>query len=79
MVREAVQLFENDARLSAVMKRMNQAGPVQLPFATAISFEFGRKASLSWRLSEFEKENIRDALNDEHFMTRALTLKSVLR
>ena len=59
----AVQLFDNDVRLSRVLTLLNdryksENGSRKGDFATSVSFEFALDASLTWALTEEELGNL---------------------
>jgi hypothetical protein len=61
--KNAVQLFDNDVRLSRVLGLLNKKVKSEHPtrrceFATSVAFEFASEASLTWALSEQELENL---------------------
>jgi hypothetical protein len=67
--RSAVQLFDNDTRLSRVLDKINREF-VDPHFATSVSFELGAKASLTWAMSDSEKLAIANASDSKGFHKR---------
>ncbi len=67
--RNAVQLFNNDAKLSHVLERINREFCDE-QFATSVSFEFGLDASLTWALSQVELTRLKNCAISDDFKLR---------
>ena len=70
--REAVQLFENDEDLAAVLGRINRMTTKRKigPKAASVSFEFGGTAALSWFLSGRGLESIKEEVKKPRIRRR---------